>query len=73
MSNLHRSKAVGDIQYIDQKETEHEPIHQATQRERKETRVLNKEGIAKVPELRRSARERKPNQLLTDKGERVIW
>ena len=66
-------KAVGDIQYIDQKETEHEPIHQAIQKERKKTRVLNKEGIAKVPELRRSARERKPNQLISDKGEKVIW
>jgi hypothetical protein len=66
-------KAIGDIQYIDQHEKEHEPIHKEIQKERKMTRVLNKEGIEKVPELRRSARERKPNQLLTEKGERIIW
>jgi hypothetical protein len=66
-------KSVGDIQYIDQPEKEHAPVHKEIQKERKMTRVLNKEGIQKVPELRRSARERKPNQLISDEGERIIW
>lgn len=67
-------KAVGDIQYIEKQEIEHEPIHTETQRKRKVKRALTKEGVQESHEaLRRSARERRPNQLLTSKGERVIW
>ena len=65
---------VGEIQYKENVEEENEPIHKTTQAERKLKRAMNKEGIdSNKDALCRSARERKPNMLLTDKGERIIW
>jgi hypothetical protein len=54
----------GEPEDYEEPETEQEPIHVKTQSKRKLTRALNKEGIeGSENALRRSARERKVNQL----------
>jgi transposase InsO family protein len=57
-------KLVKVVKTYHQPELQHESVHQETQSERKLQRALNKEGVEKTEvSLRRSARERKPNQL----------
>lgn len=68
-------KPVGEIQYKENVEQEQEPIHKEIQKERKIVRVMNKEGVEQTKEsIKRELRPRKPSsQLITNKGERLIW
>lgn len=67
-------KPVGEIQYKENIEQEHEPVHKETQKERKMVRVLNKEGIKKNEvAIKRNLRERKPNQLEDVKYGKIVY
>jgi hypothetical protein len=57
----------GEAQDYEEPETQHEPVHQEKQKQRRIVRALNKEGIVGSEDvLRRSARERRPEILLED-------
>ena len=68
---------LNDLQIIPYEPESKEPykdVVQEVEKERQIDRRVAKEGIERNEvALRRSARERKPNRLLTDKGERIIW
>jgi len=68
---------LNDLQIIPYEPESKEPykdVVQEVEKERQIDRRVAKEGIERSEvALRRSARERKPNQLLTDKGEKIIW
>jgi hypothetical protein len=57
----------GEPEDYEEPETTHEPVHQAIQKQRRVVRALNKEGLKPSEDvLRRSARERRPENLLED-------
>lgn len=68
---------LNDLQIISQVPEANEPhkdVVQEVEKERRIDRRVAKEGIERSEvALRTTARQRKPIQLLSDKGERIIW
>lgn len=77
LDNYFKSYQLQRIQKVESAkdlETSHEPIHKEIQHNRKIKRVLSKEGIERTDiALRRSARERKVNQLEDIKYGKLIY
>ena len=66
---------VQNIQYVENKEDqEEEKEHEAVQLKKKITRSMSKEGIEPSEQaIKRNLRERRPNQLVSDKYGKIIY